>query len=92
MAQSISQLAYEAERNKIRRARAEARLSPIGDDQLVEGLRKQSDAKSWWIETHGSSGRWPQQDVERKREELRVLVQAADRIEGLGAPNEPGSG
>lgn len=92
MAQSISEIAYQAERAKIRAAREEARGEPLTTDAIVESLRKQADGKVWWIDKHGSTGKWPKDDVERKRHELRVLVQAADRIKVLGAQNEPPSG
>jgi hypothetical protein len=90
MVQSVSDIAYQAEQRKIRAARESARAEPLTDAEIVEGLRKQSDAKSWWIETHGSTGRWPQAEVDRKRHELRVLVQAADRIKIIGGAHEPG--
>lgn len=89
MAHSISEIAYQAERAKIRAAREEARGEPLTDQAIVDSLRKQADAKVWWIDKHGSSGRWPKDDVDRKREELRVLVQAADRIKTFGGNNGP---
>lgn len=92
MAQSVTEIAYQAERAKIRAAREESRGTQLSDEAIVESLRKQADGKVWWLDKHGSSGRWPKDDVDRKREELRVLVQAADRIKAMGAQHGPPSG
>ena len=81
---SVSEIAYRAERAKIRAAREAARGEPLSDAEIIEGLRKLSDGKTWWIEKHGASGRWPQADVEAKRRELRIRVQAADRLKAMG--------
>lgn len=92
MVQSVSDIAYQAERAKIRAARQEARGEPLSDDEIVESLRKQADGKVWWLDKHGSSGKWPADDVKRKQHEVRALVQAADRIKTMGASNGPPSG
>ena len=85
---SVSDVVYKAEQAKIRAARQQARRSPRTDAELIEGLRKLADGKSWWLEKHGTSGRWPLSDIEAKKRELSVLVQAADRLKIMGAEHE----
>ncbi|WP_159953170.1 hypothetical protein [Rhizobium sp. 18065] len=89
---SVNSLAQEAEQAKIRVARNAARSPTLTDTEIIEGLRRQMDGKIWWLEKHSTTGRWSQNDIDRKTSELAVLVQAHDRIktlEGSDAPAPP---
>ena len=86
-AQSSTSLIQEAEQAKIKAARQEARLVPLRHAEIVEGLRRQMDGKIWWLERF--TGKRPQHEVDTKRRELAVLVQACDLITGGGHGSSP---
>jgi len=82
----VSGLIKQAEEHKIREASRAALTPELSMAQLLEGLKAQVTSKVWWLEQFSSGPRKrPDTEINARRHELAVLVQAAKRLKHGGA-------
>lgn len=89
----VGALIKEAEERKIEEASRAALLPELSVAQILEGLKAQVTSKVWWIEKFSTGpGKRPDHEINTRRHELAVLVQAAKRLKHGGADGRAETG
>lgn len=82
---SVSSIIQQAEQAKLERAIDAKRQPALTRREIADGLKRQISGKVWWIEKFGSGGKFPQSEIDRKKQEIAELVQARDVVlRGIG--------
>lgn len=65
------------------------RREPLPDSVVITGLRAMITSKLWWLDTFsGGPKKRPDNEIQARRRELAILVQARDKLLVRGASSE----